>query len=116
MTLLFRAALTVCVLAGSLAAQTPALPLSAPPSPADAPSPEVLALRLSKTTPLGKKPDWSGLDAYQGVFTRAEFELAWREIYSTESGLPAPLKILADTVEVPTGQPLTPVKIGRAHV
>ncbi|HCN27603.1 MAG TPA: hypothetical protein DIT64_02220 [Verrucomicrobiales bacterium] len=110
MTLLFRAALTVCVLAGSLAAQTPALPLSAPPSPADAPSPEVLALRLSKTTPLGKKPDWSGLDAYQGVFTRAEFESAWREIYSTESGLPAPLKILADTVEVPTGQPLTPVK------
>lgn len=99
-----HAALCAC----ALAAQEPAPPdLPATPEAA-VPSPEVQALRLSRTTPLGKTPDWSLLAAYSGIYSHLEFESAWREIYSTESGLPAPVKILPDAVEVPTGQPLTP--------
>lgn len=95
-----HAALCAC----ALAAQEPA-----PPAAAEAAaSPDVQALRLSRTTPLGKTPDWSLLEAYSGVFTYAEFEAGWREVYSAESGLPAPIKVLPEAVEVPTGQPLTP--------
>ena len=101
--------LTLRLLAGAcgalagLHAQT-----AAPPGPEPAAAAEQME-RLAKLSPLGQKPDWQALQAYQLVFTREEFDTAWHGLYSAEGGLPAPLRILPEAVEIPTGRPTDPV-------
>ena len=90
-----------CGALAALHAQTPA--------PPPGPEPAETILRLAKLSPLGKKPDWQTLQAYQMVFTREEFERAWEGLYSAIGGLPAPLRVLPDAVEIPTGKPTDPV-------
>jgi N-acetylmuramoyl-L-alanine amidase len=88
----------VCGALTALPAQT-----TAPPDPAEP------VQRLARLSPLGQKPDWPTLQAYQLIFTRDEFDTAWHGLYSAESGLPAPLRILPEAVEIPTGRPTEPV-------
>lgn len=64
--------------------------------------------RFAKVSPLGKVPDWSSLSAFAGTLTKEEFEKAWREIYSPETGLPPPFQVAADGLRIPTGDALEP--------
>ncbi|MBV6501442.1 MAG: hypothetical protein CJBNEKGG_03954 [Prosthecobacter sp.] len=57
-----------------------------------------------KLSPLGSKPDWTLLDAFARSMSRAEFEKAWREIYSQPNSLPPPFEITQEALLVPGGQ------------
>lgn len=97
----------------AVAAPVPAPAVPAPVAPeATAPTPPAVTtpdpLRFAKVSPLGKAPDWEQLQAWAGTMSREEFESAWKEIYSPETGLPPPFEITADALVVPTGNPLEP--------
>ncbi|HYF36672.1 MAG TPA: hypothetical protein VD994_15360 [Prosthecobacter sp.] len=82
-------------------AQTPAPPDPGPPAAPPAPP-------VSKLSPLGQKPEWSRLEAFQKVLTRSQFEEAWSAIFSNNSPFPPPFKTEDGAVVIPTGDPAKP--------
>jgi N-acetylmuramoyl-L-alanine amidase len=73
--------------------------------------PAATVVAKPKLSPLTARPDWSKLEAYNGVLTREEFERAIKEIYSDGSPLPLPWRVEADAVYVETTPGLLPVRI-----
>jgi len=92
---------------GSLWAQVPAAP-APPPAASAIVGAAVEAPVLDKISPLGTKPNWSELEAFAGTMSRAEFEKAWKELYSETNSLPPPFEITDEALIVPTGQTSKP--------
>src|SRR3954469_1785303 len=53
-----------------------------------------------KISPLADAPDWSKLQAFDGVLTREEFEQALRDVYTNGSSSPVPWRVEAEAVFV----------------
>lgn len=110
MTLLFRTGLRLSSwlsrwLAGPLCGLTALAAQEAAPLPGQQDELPFDPIRFAKVSPLGKAPHWTDLQAYAGTMTKAEFEKAWSEVYSTTSGLRPPFQITDDALLVPTGDP-----------
>lgn len=109
-----RVLLSAAVLAGTVAAQSPA----PPPAPQAAVTPSTILpgtaaapnpiLHFAKLSPLGDSPDWSKLQVFAKTMTRAELEAALKEIYTDNSTLPAAWRIEGNALLIQTGDPASP--------
>jgi hypothetical protein len=66
---------------------------------------------LSRLSALGSQPDWKRLEVYAETMTKAEFEAAWRHVYSEASAMPPPFQIKDTAISIPTGQATAPTLI-----
>lgn len=63
---------------------------------------------LTKLSALGVEPNWKKLEAFAETMTKAEFEAAWRDVYSEANAMPPPFQIKDTAVTIPTGQTKSP--------
>lgn len=73
--------------------------------------PQAAAALKPKLSPLAPSPDWSKLEAFNGVLTREEFERAMHEIYTEGSNSPVPWRIEGDALLVDSSPGKPPVRI-----
>lgn len=93
----------------SPAASAVVAPASNPPSSAPSAEKEPSPGQLS---PLGQAPDWKELERYSGQLTKAEFDKAWKDIYSELNGPPPPWQVTEEALLVPTqGDRSEPLKL-----